>query len=215
MTSYISKTFLILIGIVLIGCGGKQEKSTSAKPAKPQGAVATNAQSQIAGGHVHFGNLFGDLPSNWKSIPPASSMRMAEFVLPGITEEDAPGHISVFYFGPDAGGIEPNIERWINQFESADGSDVRSTLTREELDINGMKCILVYFNGTQKELSMPGAPATPRQDNWMNLSAIVIAPDGPWFLKGTGPENTMKQHIGSMKKFLHTIKYSDGHAHQH
>jgi hypothetical protein len=160
----------------------------------------------MPGGAVAIGPLTAVLPEGWMSVPPASSMRVAQFSIAPAAGDPEPGEVSAFYFGPDAGGVEANIQRWFGQFERADGRPLAEVAAREEMAVGAMKVTLVSFTGRIKASAMAGAPQTPTRDGWMNLSAIVMTPQGPWFFKGAGPEKTMTANRGTMKQFLASLK---------
>jgi len=42
---------------------------------------------------------------------------------------------------------------------------------------------------------------------FMNVSGIVVTPDGPWFFKGTGPEKLMSSNHANFKTFLKSMEY--------
>lgn len=203
-----------ICSLIFISCGKKEEVPyTTGLPSNhpPVNAGTMLQQSQttapvVEDGWIKFGSLTGKLPEGWTSRPPASPMRAAEITLNKVENDPEDGLMVAFYFGPDAGGIEPNIDRWVNQFESPDGSLLKEKLLREEFIVNEMRVILVHFTGIQREIAMPGAPTTPRMENWMNMSAIVVTPEGPWFLKGTGPVKTMEMHKENFKTFLNSLK---------
>ena len=53
------------------------------------------------------------LPVGWTSVPPASSMRLAQVAIEG---PGGPAELAVFHFGTGQGGdIEANIQRWLGQ----------------------------------------------------------------------------------------------------
>ena len=182
--------------------GGTDEQTMMA-------AKQSAGQTQIERGGVSItvGPLFLQLPEGWKSVPPASSMRKAQFEVEAVEGDSEPGTVSVFYFGERTGTVEMNLARWYGQFEQPDGSPTEGKVAREEFERNGMKMILVHFSGRMKASMMPGAPPAAAKDNWMNLSAIVQTPEGPWFFKGTGPAATMTHHISSMKKLLSSLRF--------
>jgi hypothetical protein len=134
-------------------------------------------------------------------------MRAAEFVLQPVEDGQSPGTVAAFYFGPDAGGIQANLERWYKQFEQPDGSPTKEVAKKEEFAVRGMGAILVHFTGTMKPSSMPGMGGGEPQPGWMNLSAILLTPEGPWFFKGTGPESTMKAYVDEMRAFVNSIRW--------
>ena len=72
-------------------------------------------------------------PAAWVDRAPASSMRVAEFVVPKASGDTEDGELIVYYFGGTGGTVEANLQRWASQFQS--GTDpIRSTAT-----VNGLR----------------------------------------------------------------------------
>ena len=201
---------LLLLALISgIGCEKKppkgareMESSTSGVQKTQQGGVIEHED-----GSIQVGPLKMTLPAGWESVPPSSSMRRAQFSIPAA-EENQSGEVTVFYFGPDAGSVEANITRWMNQFQQADGQPILAEqIHREQLHVKGMPITMVSFKGTQRPSSMPGMPATGEMPGYMNISGIVLSPDGPWFFKGTGPEVTMESQLEAFKTLFNGISY--------
>ena len=77
---------------------------------KAKSPVATGAKTIVAAG-VKF-----TVPQGWIDQKPSSSMRKAQFELPG---EAGPAELVVYYFGlGGAGGREANVQRWLGQFSN-------------------------------------------------------------------------------------------------
>ena len=205
------RTIIIAVAALwLAGCA-KKEEPTPRPPLPPaqlqQPMNAGGAPAAMgADGSVQVGPLAGKVPDGWSSVAPASSMRVAQFALKAEAGDTEGGEVSAFYFGPDAGGVEANIQRWFGQFERSDGKAVADNAKREEMEAGGMKVTIVTFTGTMKASSMAGAPQTGPREGWMNSSAIVMTSQGPWFFKGTGPEKTMKAHLAGFKQFIASLK---------
>ena len=70
------------------------------------------------------GALSFTAPESWKPRPAASSMRVAEFVVPkvGTDPEDAD---VVIYFAGGGGSVDANIQRWIGQFQQPSGAPAK------------------------------------------------------------------------------------------
>jgi len=63
-------------------------------------------------------------PGAWSVRQPASSSRLAQFVIHGA-EAASDAEVVVFFFGASQGGnVEANIGRWRSQFSTPDGSPV-------------------------------------------------------------------------------------------
>lgn len=78
-------------------------------------------------------------PPAWHARPPASSMRVAEFVIPRTNGDPEDAELIIYYFGAaGGGGADANVERWIGQVRQPDGSSSKSKAHRAERTINGM-----------------------------------------------------------------------------
>jgi len=208
-------TWLLLIGsLALTGCEKKGEK-ISAKPGE-ESPHPSSTMSQIPAapvdvkGMVTVGPLTGKIPQGWRSVPPATSMRKADFLIGGEDGESIPAIVSAFYFGPSAGSIEMNIERWVAQFTQPDGSPLDpSMITRETFTVNDMEVTVVSFAGTQLPSNMAGGVRIHEMPGWRNLSGIVMTPEGPWFFKGTGPDDLLRGEHRGFIEFLKSMTYSE------
>ncbi|MBZ0264909.1 hypothetical protein K8I28_09595 [bacterium] len=204
-----SSLFLIIMILLIFGCGEKPERIPLSRDPGPQGKLSDllDNTTQPTGGEVNIGRLKGKVPSGWVQVEPQSRMRQAQFVLNSPNNGVDPGELTVFYFGPDAGGVEANLQRWYGQFASKDNTPISEKAKREEILVDSMKVILVSFTGTMKASTMPGMPQQPERANMMNFSAIIMTPDGPWFFKGTGPQATMEYHAGKIREFIVGMEY--------
>ena len=131
--------------------------------------------------------LKAPVPASWVSQPPASSMRLAQFRVPGQTgQEDA--EVIFFYFGKGQGGsIEANIARWQSQFTSPDGKPVKATVQHHK--VSGMPVTTVEFTGSYARGMGMGPAGAPTPDQ-MLLVAIVETPQGNLTIQLHGPRAT-------------------------
>ncbi len=127
------------------------------------------------------------VPEEWtREEPSNTSMRKAEFVLPG------PGgdvRLVVYRFAGGVGGFTANIERWKGQMTPAAG--VEATIAERE--VGGLKLASFDVAGKFAGQSMPGAPPQPSIDD-ARLFAAAIEPVGggdPWTLKLVGAKPTV------------------------
>lgn len=138
-----------------------------------------------------------DLPQTWQSQAPSSGMRVAQATIPG---SGGPGELAVFFFGPGGGGgVEANIQRWIDQMESP------AQPQPETFEANGFKVTWIDVQGTLKPSMMGSGPATP-QPNSRLLGAVVEGPGGPWFFKATGPEATLGPERDAFLTMLKSVR---------
>lgn len=161
------------------------------------GAMGGAAQAPAAG-EVQL--LWTD-PAPWHRTQPASSMRRAQFTIPGV-DGSGEGELAVFYFGAGQGGaVQDNLDRWYGQFTQPDGRASREVATTEHRTVQGMNVTITRVNGRFAGSGMPGAPAEAH-DRWALLGAIAETTGGPWFFKLTGPEATVRAAAPVFDEFV-------------
>lgn len=197
---------LLTIPVLLLplaACGGEEAPPpdvTAEAPPAAQGAPAPMSSRSDAG-QAQEGSIQFDIPANWQQQPPASSMRLAQATIPG---SGGPGDLAVFFFGPGGGGgVEANIQRWIDQMEPTPGSNPQP----ESFDANGFRVTWIDVSGTLLPSNMGTGPAT-EQPNSRLFGAVVEGPGGPWFFKATGPEATLAAERENFLKMLRSVRGS-------
>lgn len=154
-------------------CGGGSE--SGAAPA---------AASRSAGGEtVTAAGLAFELPAAWESQPPENPMRLAQAVIPG---DGGPGQLAVFHFQGGGGGVDANLERWVNQVEVAPGQAPE----RAVFEAGDLRVTWVEVAGTLKPSGFGMGPSAPQPDSRL-FGAVIEGPGGPWFFKATGPDATL------------------------
>jgi len=130
--------------------------------------------------------MYWTAPEHWVEEPPANSMRVAQYRVPGAAGD---AECVVFYFGPGQGG-DPvaNANRWAGQFTQPDGGSTLDMMTVVELETARVPAHLVEIRGTY-EGGMSSPTATPGA---MLLGGIAQGSDAPWFFKFVGPEETVR-----------------------
>ena len=123
-------------------------------------------EAQTGGEPGAAAGLRWSIPSRWKVLP-ERPMRVATYGLPGA----GGGECGVYYFGAgQGGGAEPNIQRWIGQFESD------ATSKRSSRDVGGLKVSLVEVAGTYLAPSGPMMQSSDSKTGYQLLGAIVEGP---------------------------------------
>ena len=164
-----------------------------AAPPAPAAAAATPAST----GELRFAAQPG-----WVTETPTSSMRKAQFRLPGA-EGSADASLVVYYFGAGGGGgIEANLERWAGQFEQPDGSDSRAAMKSSKRKVNGIDVTDVALGGTYVAETSPGSGERVREEGWRMLASILEAPAGAHYVKLVGPAATVARWEASYKSFI-------------
>jgi len=136
-------------------------------------------------------------PAAWETVNPSSSMRKAQFKVPG--EKSKEGADVVFYqFGSGPmGGVKANVDRWLGQFEEP-LDKINAKI--EETTIGKTKVTFVQAQGTYKS-GMPGGPTTPMPDYGLG-GAIIESGDGNIFVKMTGPKALVKSSLVEFRKMV-------------
>lgn len=218
----IRKSLLPLSLMLLLPLAACKKSDETPPPATPEAGAANSSESgggdpvgpissrgeKIAdqpaggmggGGTAQDGAIDFSVPASWQNEQPANNMRVAQAVIPG---PGGPGNLVVFYFGPGGGGgVEANIQRWIDQMEVPAGT----TPEPETFEANGYHVTWIDVPGTLKPSQMGTGPTT-EQPNSRLLGAVVEGPGGPWFFKATGPDSTITAERDNFVTMLKSVK---------
>ena len=140
-------------------------------------------------------------PAAWKDRAPASSMRVAEFVVPKAPGDSEDGEVIVYYFGGGGGSVEANLQRWTSQFQSTK-DPVRTTAT-----VNGLKLTSLDVSGTYVADMRPGASEHYNKPGFRMRATVVETPKGPYFIKLTGPARTVASAGAAFDQFLKSLAF--------
>ncbi|MCG8404459.1 MAG: hypothetical protein MI923_04590 [Phycisphaerales bacterium] len=176
------------------------------KTEAPESAAATGKERPTppVHGSAHQKTISGivfDVPVNWTEQKVSSTMRKAQWELPG---EAGAAELIVYYFGKNgAGGREANVKRWVGQFSNADNPTAGVSWESDTVTQNKLTHTIVKVRGTYSPLSMrPNAPApTPRSDYAMYGVILEDGPEGPLYVKAVGPRTTIGAHSEALDAF--------------
>ncbi len=138
------------------------------------------------------------LPETWQEKP-ATGMRIASFV----SKNDASAFdCSIVALGAGAGGLEPNIIRWLGQLNltqppEKELKDFIESQEKVNLDENFV-ALLVDFTSLQRKSD----DKTPSM-----LAAIIETTDQRIFVKMTGSKETIIQQSQVFKTFVKSLKF--------
>ena len=185
---------------LLAACSDKaSEPPSGAQPAAMKPAAA-HASATAANG------LKWTAPADWVSETPSSTMRQAQYRLPRVEGDPEDAELVVFYFQGGGGGVQANIDRWIGQFNKADGSPVTDIAKTSKKQSHGIPITVVDVTGTYMAGMGPMLSETKAKPNFRLLGAVAEASNGPWFFKLTGPVKTVNKWENSFQSFLDTIQ---------
>ena len=145
------------------------------------------------------GGLVFEKPALWPWVSPSMRFRTLQYSVPG-TEGSAPAELvfSVF-IGGDGGGIQMNIQRWVQQFRPTNGVPARTEQSTRT--INGMKINLIESEG-----SYAGMGAAAPKPNYAQLGAIIEAPGRTVYVKLLGPDKTVLENVDAFNKLIDSAR---------
>lgn len=152
------------------------------------------------------GSLAFTAPPAWTTRPPASRMRVAEFVVPAAAGDSEPATLIVYFFGGQGGSADANIERWIGQMQQPNGRPSTGA-TRTVRTVNGLKVSMVDVSGTYIAEMSPGSAEHHNNPGYRLRGAVIETPGGPYFVKMTGPAKTMSAAGAAYDQFIASLKY--------
>lgn len=204
--------------------GGKPQQA----PPNPHGDMGANPHGDMGGGNPHgdmpapaqtephgleklpdgrlaLGPFSLTPPASWTVKPVTSSMRAADFVL-----SDKPGaeaELVVTYFGPQgAGSVDDNVNRWLTQFQQADGKASRDVAKIEKAQFAGQDATVVSVGGRFVTGGMPGGSGPVDKADQALLAAIVGSPSGPYYFKLVGAKSTVDANAAAFRTMLGSLK---------
>lgn len=158
------------------------------------------SQTGAAGaGRVSLLRYSVPVPAHWQPQPPASSFRLAQFLVPSAAGAAA-GEAVVFHFGAGQGGsAAANIARWTSQFTGADGKPVSPK--GESFSVGGLRATLVELSGSYAR-GVGGVNSAPKA-NQMLLAAVVEAAEGNVIFQLHGDRATVE---ANRRAFIGMVK---------
>jgi len=144
-------------------------------------------------------------PDGWRQAPASSSMRVAEFTLPRAAGDAEDAQLIVYYFGGSGGSVDANITRWVAQMQQADGTPVADA-KRVSRAVNGLAVTLVDVSGTYVAEMAPGATERHNKPHFRLRAGVVDTPNGPYFIKLTGPEKTVTKWDHAYEQFVGSFR---------
>jgi hypothetical protein len=140
-------------------------------------------------------------PPAWTDRASASSMRVAEFVVPRAAGDTEDAELIVYYFGGGGGTVDANLQRWTAQVESTK-EPVRTTAT-----VNGLHLTSLDVSGTYVAEVRPGSSERYNKPGFRMRATVVETPKGPYFIKLTGPARTIDSAGAAFAQFLQSLTF--------
>lgn len=176
---------------------GTSGSTTGGLPAghPPVGTAANSNPSgsgRVGPFEFSFRGLLFDVPAGWKEVELTEMQRGfvdARFLIPSGDSEVQ------LTFSSVGGGVQANIDRWIGQFQLAEGDEPKI----ETIEVAGVSATWVDIRGTYS--SGFGAAASTNENQRM-LGAALPLPTGDVYLKLTGPRDVVANIAEDVRKFV-------------
>lgn len=188
------RPLILLLAAVAGACAGD--------PPRPSSAPSPGAEPAAPGAPT----LAFTAQPGWVVETPASAMRVAQYRLPAGGSGAGDASLVVFHFGPRAGTLEANLERWASQFEQPDGGDSEERMQRRERTLDGRRVVEVELAGTYVAETAPGSGERVREPDWRLLAAVIESDAGPYYAKLVGPDETVSRWKASFGAFLEAVR---------
>lgn len=136
-------------------------------------------------------------------------MRVAEFSLPRAAGDTEDAQLVVYYFGGSGGTVEANLQRWVGQMQQPDGKPLPAGAAKKETRrVNGLSLTLLDVSGTYVAETAPGASERHHKPNFRLRAGVVETSNGPYFIKLTGPANTIAKWDRAFEQFVASLKFA-------
>ena len=146
-------------------------------------------------------------PQGWQRGTPASSMRVAELTLPRAAGDAEDAQLIIYYFGGSGGSVDANIDRWVGQMQQPDGKASAAVAKKDTRTVNGLSVSLVDVAGTYTAEMAPGSAEHQNKPRFRLRTGVVQTPNGPYFIKLTGPEKTVARWEQAFNQFISSLKF--------
>jgi hypothetical protein len=141
-------------------------------------------------------------PASWVRQQPRTRIVEHEYSIPASKGDAADGRLTVM---AAAGGVGPNIERWVGQFTQPDGASTKERAKIKQTKAAGLDVHLVDLAGTYRDQRGPMSPVVERPKYRM-LAAIIETPAGDYFIKFYGPERTVAENEAAFVKMIEGLE---------
>jgi hypothetical protein len=164
--------------------------------------LLTVSLAWAAGQTVSFQGLTSEVPAEWASGQPSSTMRLLQFDIQ-VADGRSGAQFVVYYFGPGQGGsLDANLERWVSQFSGPDGRPVEPVVTPLK---STMPATLVELRGSYARGVGMGPTGDALPDR-MLLAAVVETPQGNLYPQLHGPAELVAAQREAFIGFIEGIR---------
>lgn len=143
------------------------------------------------------------VPVGWTAAPASSSMRLAQYTIPGPGGSVA-AEVVVYFFGKGQGGnVESNLQRWKGQFSMPDGSPPYEKVTRDST--GAFALTVAEYRGTYARGIGAGDEGAAKPGQSL-ISVIAETPRGTLFFQLFGATAAVSPQRDALIKFVKSLK---------
>lgn len=142
------------------------------------------------------------VPPKWTTRAPASTMRLAEYVVP--TDAQGSAEVVVYFFGPAQGGnVDANLTRWKAQFSTPDGSPVPETIVRDSTGT--FPITFAEYRGNYRRGIGTGSADSVRTGQTL-VAGIAETPRGTLFIQLFGNSARVAEEKATFLQFVRGLR---------
>ena len=171
----------------------------AAASAPADSASWTTSTREDPANQARCAGLLFDKPALWPWMAPSMRFRTLQYSVPGSEGSPAAELIFSVFMGSDGGGIQMNLQRWIQQFRPTEGVPAR--VEQSTKTINGMAISYVELEG-----SYAGMGAAAPKPNWAQLGAIIQAPGRTVYVRLLGPDKTVLENVSAFEALVDSVR---------
>jgi hypothetical protein len=143
-----------------------------------------------------------EVPSSWKSMPPATSMRRAQLSVAPLEGDDYPAELVLTAFNGGAGSVKDNIARWQGLFKDKDGKSPKV----ESKKVQGKNVEIVRAETAGHYTPSAVSRGESEHDNARFFGAIIAGKDVTYYIRMVGPDKTMQKIRSEFDAVLASVK---------
>ncbi len=195
-----ARTGLYAIGMRVAGAPLRERGPAPDKQAAQADEKTDEGAEPSATREVTIKDITLRLPVAWKAQEPSNKLRLAQFEIAPVEGDKRPAELVVSSFPGGGGGVDPNVQRWIGQFDSDDRTvelkQGRSTLGRYVL----VDLIGTYHDQRFERVRGRIVRRTETLPGWRFVGVVLTVPGkGIYFMKLVGPERTVANAIQAFR----------------
>jgi hypothetical protein len=133
-------------------------------------------------------------------------MRVAQANITPVKGDTAVTEVVFFHFPGTGGSADANIKRWQGQFKGPKGEPGEQVAKTDTMMVGLLSVITTDVTGTQLASAQMGMGTAKDLPNYRMIASVIETPSGNWFIKITGPKNTVAANEGKIRDFVKKAK---------